>query len=40
MEGCPDSRNTKVVDVVRELTGYHAKVDIYGPWIDVDEAQG
>ncbi len=38
-EGCPDLRNTKVIDIVRELTSYHAKVDIYDPWIDVGEAQ-
>ncbi len=38
-EGCPDLRNTKVIDIVRELTGYHAIVDIYDPWIDVAEAE-
>ena len=38
-EGCPDIRNTKVIDIVRELAGYHAKVDIYDPWIDVAEAE-
>ncbi len=38
-EGCPDLRNTKVIDVVRELAGYHAKVDIYDPWIDIAEAE-
>ena len=38
-EGCPDLRNTKVIDIVRELAGYHAKVDIYDPWIDVAEAE-
>ena len=33
-EGCPDLRNTKVIDVVRELAGFHAKVDIYDTeWI-------
>jgi len=37
-EGCPDLRNTKVIDIVRELTSYHARVDIYDPWIDVAEA--
>ena len=37
-EGCPDLRNTKVIDIVRELTSYHAQVDIYDPWIDVNEA--
>jgi UDP-N-acetyl-D-galactosamine dehydrogenase len=38
-EGCPDLRNTKVIDVVRELSSYHARVDIYDPWIDVAEAE-
>ena len=38
-EGCPDLRNTKVIDIVRELISYHAKVDIYDPWIDVAEAE-
>ena len=38
-EGCPDLRNTKVIDIVRELTSYHAQVDIYDPWIDVAEAE-
>jgi UDP-N-acetyl-D-galactosamine dehydrogenase len=38
-EGCPDVRNTKVIDVVRELQSYHAQVDIYDPWIDVVEAE-
>lgn len=32
-------RNTKVIDIVRELTIYHAKVDIYDPCIDVAEAE-
>jgi UDP-N-acetyl-D-galactosamine dehydrogenase len=38
-EGCPDLRNTKVIDIVRELAGYHARVDIYDPWIDPAEAE-
>jgi UDP-N-acetyl-D-galactosamine dehydrogenase len=37
-EGCPDLRNTKVIDIVRELQGYNAQIDIYDPWIDVAEA--
>jgi UDP-N-acetyl-D-galactosamine dehydrogenase len=37
-ENCPDVRNTKVVDIVRTLQGYNAQVDVYDPWIDVDEA--
>lgn len=38
-EGCPDLRNTKVVDIVCGLEEYNAKVDIYDPWIDVTEAE-
>ncbi|MFA7281132.1 MAG: Vi polysaccharide biosynthesis UDP-N-acetylglucosamine C-6 dehydrogenase TviB [Sterolibacterium sp.] len=38
-EGCSDLRNTKVIDVVRELASYHARVDIYDPWIDIAEAR-
>ena len=37
-EGCPDLRNTKVIDIVRTLQSYHAQVDIYDPWIDLAEA--
>ena len=37
-ENCPDVRNSKVVDVVRELEKYGAKVDIYDPWVDGREA--
>ncbi|GIK33800.1 MAG: UDP-N-acetyl-D-galactosamine dehydrogenase [Gammaproteobacteria bacterium] len=33
-ENCPDVRNTRVVDVVRELRSYGAAVDIYDPWAD------
>src|SRR6188474_2783515 len=38
-ENCPDLRNSKVADVVRELKNYGAKVDVYDPWIDHDEAE-
>jgi UDP-N-acetyl-D-glucosamine/UDP-N-acetyl-D-galactosamine dehydrogenase len=38
-ENCPDLRNTKVVDVVRELEDYGIAVDVYDPWIDAAEAQ-
>ena len=38
-ENCPDLRNTKVVDVVKALQSYNTQVDIYDPWIDVDEAR-
>jgi UDP-N-acetyl-D-galactosamine dehydrogenase len=38
-ENCPDIRNSKVVDVVRELQKYGAKVDIYDPWADSAECK-
>jgi UDP-N-acetyl-D-galactosamine dehydrogenase len=38
-ENCPDLRNTKVVDIVKAMGEYHTKVDIYDPWIDVEEAK-
>jgi UDP-N-acetyl-D-galactosamine dehydrogenase len=36
-ENCPDIRNSKVVDVVRELETHGARVDIYDPWADAAE---
>ncbi|QWD76432.1 Vi polysaccharide biosynthesis UDP-N-acetylglucosamine C-6 dehydrogenase TviB [Polynucleobacter sp. MWH-UH24A] len=38
-ENCPDVRNTKVVDIVRTLHEFNIEVDIYDPWIDLDEAR-
>jgi UDP-N-acetyl-D-galactosamine dehydrogenase len=38
-ENCPDLRNSKVADVVRELANYGAEVDVFDPWIDADEAE-
>jgi UDP-N-acetyl-D-glucosamine/UDP-N-acetyl-D-galactosamine dehydrogenase len=38
-ENCPDLRNSKAVDVVRELEKYGARVDVYDPWVDPREAE-
>lgn len=38
-ENCPDLRNTRVIDVVRELQQYGASVDVYDPHADPAEAQ-
>ncbi len=38
-ENCPDLRNTRVVDVVREFGSYHANVDVHDPWVSADEAR-
>jgi len=33
-ENCPDIRNSKVIDVIRELGKYGAHIDVYDPWVD------
>ena len=37
-ENCPDTRNTRVIDVVRELESYGARVHIHDPVADAPEA--
>jgi UDP-N-acetyl-D-glucosamine/UDP-N-acetyl-D-galactosamine dehydrogenase len=38
-ENCPDIRNSRVVDIVRELEDYDAQVDVFDPWVDGAECQ-
>lgn len=38
-ENCPDVRNTRVIDIVEELRGYNATVDVFDPWVNPDEAE-
>ena len=38
-ENCPDIRNTKIIDIVNELTEYNIAADVYDPWVDANEAQ-
>ena len=38
-ENCPDLRNTRIVDVIAELESYGAKVHVYDPWVNADEAE-
>lgn len=37
-ENCPDLRNTRVIDVIKELQEYNVTVDVYDPWVDKAEA--
>jgi UDP-N-acetyl-D-galactosamine dehydrogenase len=37
-ENCPDIRNTKVVDLIKELINFNCSVDVYDPWVDKLEA--
>jgi UDP-N-acetyl-D-galactosamine dehydrogenase len=38
-ENCPDLRNSRVIDVIRELQGYNVLVDVHDPWVDAAEAR-
>lgn len=38
-ENCPDVRNTKVIDIVKELQDYDVKVTIYDPWANLAEVK-
>ena len=38
-ENCPDIRNTKVVDIYRELCEFGLNVDIYDPWASAQEVK-
>ena len=36
-ENCPDLRNTRVIDIIEELNSYGVKVDVFDPWVSVNE---
>jgi UDP-N-acetyl-D-galactosamine dehydrogenase len=38
-ENCPDLRNTRVIDIIQELTDYEAAVDVWDPWVDGSDAR-
>lgn len=38
-ENCPDLRNTRVIDIVKELQEYEVKVHVYDPWVNSEDAQ-
>ena len=37
-ENCPDLRNTRVVDIVRELRSFNVEVDVHDPWVSAPMA--
>ncbi len=37
-EDCPDLRNTRVIDTIRELESFGVSVDVHDPWADAAEA--
>ncbi|PFG53746.1 nucleotide sugar dehydrogenase [Marinobacter sp. LV10R520-4] len=38
-ENCPDLRNTRVIDVVRELKEFGCSVDVSDPWVSSEETE-
>lgn len=38
-ENCPDLRNTRVIDILKELREYNIEADVYDPWVDPLEAE-
>ena len=39
-ENCPDIRNSKAIDIVRELQQFNARVDVWDPWISAETGHG
>ncbi|MES2276353.1 MAG: nucleotide sugar dehydrogenase [Bacteroidota bacterium] len=38
-ENCPDIRNTRVIDIYRELEQFGLKIDIYDTWANIDDVR-
>ena len=38
-ENCPDLRNTRVIDAIRELEEFGVSVDVHDPWSDPQQAR-
>lgn len=39
-ENCPDTRNTRVIDIYKELKQFGLEVDVYDPWADSQDVSG
>jgi UDP-N-acetyl-D-glucosamine/UDP-N-acetyl-D-galactosamine dehydrogenase len=38
-ENCPDIRNSRAIDIIREFETYHVNVDVFDPWASKDEVK-
>lgn len=38
-ENCPDIRNSRAIDIYRELQKYHIQVDVFDPWANPNEVK-
>ncbi|WP_299226478.1 nucleotide sugar dehydrogenase [uncultured Psychroserpens sp.] len=38
-ENCPDIRNSRVIDIIREFETYNTNVDVFDPWASTEEVK-
>lgn len=38
-EDCPDTRNSRVIDIIQEFHELNAAVDVWDPWVTLEEAK-
>jgi UDP-N-acetyl-D-galactosamine dehydrogenase len=38
-ENCPDMRNSKVIDIIKELEEYECNVEVYDYWVDKSDVE-
>ena len=38
-ENCPDLRNTRVIDIIKELQEYNCQIDVFDPWVLSEDAE-
>ncbi|WP_091426443.1 nucleotide sugar dehydrogenase [Formosa sp. Hel1_31_208] len=38
-ENCPDIRNSRVIDIIKEFETYNVTIDVYDPWASKEEVQ-
>ncbi|MBD1399614.1 Vi polysaccharide biosynthesis UDP-N-acetylglucosamine C-6 dehydrogenase TviB [Pelovirga terrestris] len=38
-ENCPDIRNSRVIDIIKEMQDYGCAIEIFDPWADSDEVR-
>ena len=36
-ENCPDIRNTRVIDIIKELDSYDLSLTVVDPWVNIEE---
>lgn len=38
-ENCPDTRNSRVVDIIETLHSYHSNIDVFDPWVAPESSE-